>query len=71
MTTVAIRNQQKVSAYRQRMKKAGMRPVQIWVTDTRNKNLKRKMKLESKMVAQNNSEQEILDFIELVNDFDE
>ncbi len=54
--------------YRSRLRAAGLRPVQIWVPDTRAKNFVEEARRQSLNVSRQPSEQEAIDFIEAAAD---
>lgn len=54
--------------YRSRLRAAGLRPIQIWVPDTRAKNFAREARRQSLLVKDRASETEALDFIEAAGD---
>lgn len=60
-TSVALR----VQKHRQALRKAGLRPVQIWVPDTRNPNFVEECHRQSKIVAEADlNDSELLDFLD-------
>ena len=63
-TPVAIR----VKKRRDMLRKAGLRPVQLWVPDTRQPSFRRECHRQSALLFNNDSEQEILDWLEVVAD---
>ncbi len=58
----------KMQDYRRRLRAAGLRPVQIWVPDTRSEHLVKEARRQSIVVSRHESEQETLDFIETIAD---
>ncbi len=58
----------KMQDYRARLRAAGLRPVQIWVPDTRTVHFAKEARRQSLAVSQKKSEQDVLDFIETVAD---
>jgi hypothetical protein len=52
--------------YRERMRKEGMRPVQLWLPDTRVPSYAQRMRRQSILAANSKGEQEILDWIEAI-----
>jgi len=60
---------QKMRDYRAKLRAAGLRPVQIWVPDTRAKTFAEEARRQSRLVSRRASEQEALDFIEAAADF--
>ncbi len=59
-----VNARKKMSDYRARLRAAGLRPVQIWVPDTRAPGFAEEARRQSRLVSQRESEQEALDFIE-------
>ena len=60
----------KMNAYRQRMRDAGLRPVQIWIPDTRSVGLQEEAKRQSLSASKHISlEHDITDFIDIVADW--
>ena len=60
MTTSARR----VAKHRDALRKAGMRPIQIWVPDTRSKKFQAEARRQSRLIAKDPHEKEILDWME-------
>jgi hypothetical protein len=63
---MALKTNQKVSRYRDRMRAAGLRPIQIWVPDTRRPDFARELMRQVALLYKQPEEQEALDFIEAV-----
>ena len=59
---------EKMQDYRTRLRAAGLRPVQIWVPDTRTKHFFKEARRQSRLVSRQTSEEDTLDFIETVAD---
>lgn len=59
----------KMDDYRKRMRAAGLRPLQIWVPDTRSTKFAEEARKQSLRAKRSKSEQEALDFIEAAADF--
>ena len=57
----------KVRAYRARMKKKGMRLIQMWVPDTRTKAFKRQARLDALAIANSRYEQDDQAFVDSVS----
>ena len=53
-----------MKAYRQRMRKQGLRPLQLWVPDTRSPEIVAEFRRQSLALAGDPAEREILDWIE-------
>jgi hypothetical protein len=64
MGTVADR----VKRHRSHLRAAGLRPIQIWVPDTRREGFAEECKRQSLLVANDQHERELLDWIEEVSD---
>lgn len=62
---------EKMQDYRQRLRDAGMRPVQIWVPDVRSPRFANEARRQSLLVSKADSEHEALDFIEAAANLDE
>jgi hypothetical protein len=61
----------KVRTYRQRMRARGLRPIQIWVPDTRTVAFRNEAHRQSQAVAQSASAREDQAFIDAVSDLEE
>jgi Protein of unknown function (DUF3018) len=57
-----------MKAYRRRMREQGLRPVQLWVPDTRSPEVAAELRRQSLALAGDPAEREILDWIEEVTD---
>lgn len=60
----------KVRAYRERLRRQGLRPLQIWVPDVRSPNFKAEAHRQSLAVADSPHAQEDQDFIDAVSDLE-
>ena len=60
----------KMSAYRKRMRAAGLRPLQIWVPDTRSAKFAEEARKQSLRAKRSKAEREALDFIDAAADFE-
>jgi len=61
-----------MASYRQRMRAAGLRPVQIWVPDTRAPDFVEKCRAQARAVAAHDpGGDEIMDWIEALTDWPE
>lgn len=58
----------KVRAYRERLRRQGLRPIQIWVPDVRSRDFKAEAHRQSLAVAQSSLEQEDQNFIDAVSE---
>lgn len=61
---------EKMRDYRQRLRAQGLRPVQIWVPDTRAPGFEEELRRQCRIAAASPAEEEALDFIEAVADWD-
>ncbi len=58
----------KVRSYRERMRARGLRPIQIWVPDTRTATFRTEAHRQSLAVAQSARAREDQDFIDIISD---
>ncbi len=58
----------KVRSYRERMRARGLRPIQIWVPDTRTAAFRTEAHRQSLAVAQSARAREDQDFIDIISD---
>ncbi len=61
---------QRVRQHREGMRRAGLRPVQIWVPDTRKPGFAEECRRQSLLLAHDPLEKETLDWLEQVGDRD-
>jgi hypothetical protein len=61
-------SREKVSAHRERLRRQGLRPIQIWVPDTRAPSFKGKAHRQSLAVARSPHAREDQDFIDAISD---
>jgi hypothetical protein len=59
----------KVRAHRERLRKQGLRPIQIWVPDVRSKRFKAEAQRQASAVARSDYEPGDQDFIDAVSEF--
>ncbi len=59
---------QRVQKHRKNLRKGGLRPVQIWVPDTRRKGFAEECARQSALAAADSHEQEIIGFIDNIAD---
>jgi hypothetical protein len=60
----------KVRAHRERLRRQGLRPIQIWVPDVRSRSFKAEAHRQSLAVAEGSFAQSDQDFIDSVSDLD-
>ena len=63
-TTIRVRK------HRQSLRAAGLRPVQLWLPDSRSKSFRKRCERECAVLAADPHEAEVLDWIERVADLD-
>ena len=61
----------RVAAYRAELRKRGLRPIQIWVPDTRAPGFAAEARRQSALVAAEDDHDADMDFLERVAEFDE
>ncbi|AMO37468.1 hypothetical protein AC731_011270 [Thauera humireducens] len=61
---------ERVGRYRTSLREAGLRPVQIWVPDTRKPGFAEECRRQSSLLKGDPQEQEVLDWLERVADTD-
>jgi hypothetical protein len=64
-------SREKVKAYRERMRRQGLRPIQIWVPDVRSPDFAAEAHRQSLAIAQSAQEAEDQAFIDSISDLDE
>jgi Protein of unknown function (DUF3018) len=67
-TQKKIANRSKVNAYRERLRAQGLRPIQIWVPDTRSPEFANEAKRQSLLIANNPGEADDQAFIDSVSE---
>jgi Antitoxin MazE-like len=58
----------RVAKHRAKLRTAGLRPIQIWVPDTRQPGFAKEARRQSRMLQNDPQEREILDWLEKVAD---
>jgi hypothetical protein len=64
-----LKSRDKVRAHRQRLRRRGLRPLQIWVPDVRSQAFAREAARQSRMVARAAAERDDQAFIESVSEW--
>ena len=59
---------ERVKRYRDRLRERGLRPVQIWVPDTRRPGFATECRRQSELLKSDAHEKEVLDFLDQVAD---
>lgn len=62
---------ERTRAYRERMRKKGLRPIEIWVPDVRSREFKEEARRQALAVARSAQEQDDLEFIDSLVDLDD
>jgi hypothetical protein len=64
-------SREKVKAHRERLRRQGLRPIQIWVPDVRSPAFKAEARRQARAVAQSEFEAEDQAFVDAVSDSDD
>lgn len=59
----------RVQAHRAHLRAQGLRPIQIWVPDTRSAAFKAEARRQSRMVAEADRRDDVMDFLDSSQDF--
>ena len=59
-----LQKREKTQRYRARMRKQGLRPVQIWVPDTRTRGFAEEVRRQSLLISRSKQETEDIAFVE-------
>lgn len=70
MTDKPRSSREKVRAHRERLRRQGLRPIQIWVPDVRSKTFKAEAHRQSVTIAASPHAKEDQDFIDAISDLD-
>ena len=62
-------NRERVAAHRDRLRKQGLRPIQIWVPDVNSPEFKAEARRQSLAVAQSPHAQEDQEFVDAISDW--
>ena len=62
-------NREKVRAHRQRLRRRGLRPIQIWVPDVRSAAFRREAHRQSRTIAAGRHERDDQAFVDAVSDW--
>lgn len=65
---MGLNSAQKMRQYRNRMKAAGLRPIQLWVPDVRSRKIVEEVRKQSIRVSSDPWEGTVMDFVESVMD---
>ena len=67
---MGLNSAHKMRQYRDRLKAAGLRPIQLWVPDIRSQKIIDEVRKQSIRVSSDSQEPRIMDFVESVMDHD-
>jgi Protein of unknown function (DUF3018) len=68
-TTRQSKSRDKVRAHRDRLRRRGLRPLQIWVPDVRSRTFAREAHRQSLLVAHSAGEREDQEFVDAISDW--
>jgi len=68
-TAKPLKSREKVRAHRERLRRRGLRPVQIWVPDVRSRKFAREAHRQSVLVANDALERQEQDFVDAVSEW--
>lgn len=64
-----VRSRDKVRAYRERLRRRGLRPIQIWIPDVRSRSFAREAHRQSLLIGTDPSEADEQAFIDAVSEW--
>ena len=70
-TTKPSQSRDKVRAHRARLRRRGLRPIQIWVPDVRSRSFLREARQQARLVAESRFEREEQNFVDAIADWSE
>ncbi len=68
-TSKSVKSRDKVRAHRERMRRRGLRPIQIWVPDVRARSFVREAHRQSLLVGADTLEREEQAFVEAISEW--
>jgi Protein of unknown function (DUF3018) len=69
MATRPLKSREKVRAHRERLRRRGMRPIQLWVPDVRSRSFARQAHRQSLLVARSPGEREDQGFVDAISEW--
>lgn len=69
MPSASLKSRDKVRAHRERLRRRGLRPIQMWVPDVRSQAFVREAQRQSRMVARAAAERDDQAFVEAVSEW--
>ena len=64
-----LRSRDKVRAYRERLRRRGLRPIQLWVPDVRSRSFAREAHRQSLLIGTDKLEREVQAFVDAVSEW--
>lgn len=68
---MAIPGSERMQKHRAKLRRSGLRPIQLWVPDTRRASFAEECRRQSALVRDDPQEREVLDWIEAASDTDD
>jgi hypothetical protein len=68
-TTKSVKSRDKVRAHRERLRRRGLRPIQIWVPDVRSRSFAREAHRQSLLIGTDKLEREEQAFVDAVSEW--
>ena len=68
-TTKAVKSRDKVRAHRERLRRRGLRPIQIWVPDVRSRRFAREAHRQSLLIGTDTLERKEQEFVDAVSEW--
>lgn len=68
---MAIKTAERVAEHRRRLRASGLRPIELWVPDTRDPHFAAEARRQSRLAAEADRRSDIFEFIDDIQDFDE
>jgi len=67
--TKSVKSRDKVRAHRARLRRRGLRPIQIWVPDVRSRSFAREAHRQSLLIGTDKLEREVQAFVDAVSEW--
>jgi hypothetical protein len=68
-TTKSVKSRDKVRAHRERLRRRGLRPIQIWVPDVRSRSFAREAHRQSLLIGSDKLERDEQTFVDAVSEW--
>jgi hypothetical protein len=69
MPTTPLKSRDKVRAHRERLRRRGLRPIQIWVPDVRSRAFVREAQRQSRLVAREAADGDNQAFVDAISEW--